>query len=93
MTTKERIKELVSDAPDNFGLAVVLRAVESVGEKSTEHGKEAVAVDQSGKFARVTVFNNGGLNITTLGWWNLTFDNYDDQSEETKAFIGKLLGV
>lgn len=25
--------------------------------------------------------------------WNLTNDNYDDQTEETKKFIGSLLGV
>lgn len=28
-----------------------------------------------------------------VGRWNLAKDNYDDQTKETQAFIGRLLGV
>lgn len=36
---------------------------------------------------------SAAMALDILARWNLTKDNYDDQTEETKKFIGSLLGV
>lgn len=59
-------------------LAVVLRTLEFVD------------VDKKYPMERYPLTKIVGMIV---GLWNLTKDNYDDQSEETKAFIGQLLGV
>lgn len=79
MNTRDKIVELVPDCNGVIGLCVVLRAINK---------------------------HVGDLYADTLGFifwfepaygpdkrWNLEQDNYDAQSQETKDFIGTLLGV
>jgi hypothetical protein len=65
-------------------LAVVLRAIEKL------HPADWFAVDTLG-----SIWKGGEKSgeEEIVGRWNLTEDNYDDQAEETRAFIGSLLGV
>lgn len=58
-------------------LAVVLRAMSKVG------------VMTRGANALINIIDVNAPDIR----WNLEHDNYDQQSEETKRFIGELLGV
>ena len=78
--------EITYYEPDSFTilgkpitLAVVLMAI---GDKQGR-----LNVDTAG---RILVFNSFG-NWGIYGYWNLSKDNFNDQSEETKAFIGGLL--
>lgn len=60
-------------------LAIVLRALIP----------QDIAVDNEG-----LLYNySAGFMSDPKAKWNLTKDNYDDQSEECRAFIGSLLGV
>lgn len=66
-------------------LADVLRAIEEVG------GTELYAVLADGEIWNV----NGIQGVKSYGvgiTWNLALD-YDNQTQEVRAFIGKLLGV
>lgn len=84
-TTKQKILELVPDAKEDFGLAVVLRAIEKHNRQtSTVHSHIAVSV--YGEF-----YDSGEKKV--LGHWNLEHDDYDKQSDPTKQFISSLLGV
>ncbi len=104
---KKRIQELVPDiknAPcghkimgDENGcpvaehlypitLAVVLRAI----EEATSHTEDLTFITSTGIFGSLV----GGEAVwEKVIEWNLEHDNYDQQSEETKKFIGNLLGV
>ena len=64
-------------------LAVVLRAIKNL---KLDY---AVMVDQEGGF--VTALAAAATSISVLKGWNLEHDNYDQQSEECKQFIGSLL--
>lgn len=67
-------------------LAVVLRAISlSLIRKMPKENKEIV-VTSVGEFLWYNTDN-------VLAEWNLEHDNYDQQSEECKLFIGNLLGV
>jgi hypothetical protein len=56
--------------------------------------EELVAnVDTEGVFAYWKSPTQGGGSYRKGATWNLTKDNYDDQTEETKKFIGSLLGI
>jgi hypothetical protein len=44
-------------------------------------------------FVTNTQHDNHALEQLVDGIWNLEHDNYDQQSEECKQFIGSLLGV
>lgn len=77
MEIKKRIKELVLDAGEDFGLAVVLRAI--------ENSYMARGISKA--------FLTSEQLWTVYGLWNLEHDNYDQQIEECKQFIGSLLGV
>jgi len=67
-------------------LTIVLRAIEKVA-KGTSY-----FVDTQGDFHEWFA-PKGRLDLRTVTYWNLAKDNYDDQSDETKRFIGMLLGV
>jgi hypothetical protein len=72
-----------------IALAVVLRAIEKLNVGAT------LFIDTSGQWYG----KNSQLKLAESGYlhrelnWNLAKDNYDDQPEETKRFIGSLLGV
>lgn len=76
MDIKQKIRELVPDAGETFGLAVVLRAI-------IEQDLEKLFPDEKYPFTKASAL--------TVAHWNLEHDNYDDQSQETKDFIGSLL--
>jgi hypothetical protein len=94
--TKQRIKELVPEI--NLGgfhdvdlkeprygtitLAVVLRAL---------GGRHPYSLKWTAYHAFFVKWEGAVSEFEAE--WNLTKNNYDDQSEETKLFIGKLLGV
>lgn len=88
---KKIIKELVPDAGEDFGLAVVLRAIEK------KNGDD-VGIDAEGYFVERKNTSEGiglsslwnGKGSKRINRWNLAKD-YDDQPQETKDFIGKLL--
>ena len=83
MTTdkvKARIQELVPDAGEDFGLAVVLRAI-----RKSPNG---IALCRGMDGDLLAVIPSVGNEFV----WDLKVD-YDQQSEETRAFIGSLLGV
>lgn len=63
-------------------LAVVLRAIRNAGHGI--YGKGSSGGDDKGNW----FFINDSKHA-----WNLEHDNYDQQSEECKQFIGSLLGV
>ena len=63
-------------------LAVVLRAIQ-------EAQIGLILVSQNGRFHKRV----GVQQHIELGDWNLSKDNFNDQSEETKTFIGGLLGI
>lgn len=65
-------------------LAVVLRAIKNV---KLDY---AVMVDQEGGFVTALPGQPPRL-FSVLKGWNLEHDNYDQQSEECKRFIGSLL--
>lgn len=81
MTTKERIKELVPDASDDFGLADVLRAIEMANVE--------VTLQIYGQKLGIGHYDKN--NYHTHSSWNFE-ENYDGQSQPTKDFIGSLLG-
>jgi len=66
-------------------LAVVLRAIQS-GPK----WNECWFITTGGDFCRLDDVGAGEKNIPELGdrFWDLKQDNYDQQGEETKAFMG-----
>lgn len=67
-------------------LADVLRAI-------SENGV-AIRVDENGTFWHVIQPNKCFRDDTGASiWWNLALDSLDDQSEETIAFIHKILCV
>jgi hypothetical protein len=67
-------------------LAVVLRAI----LKTNPANRTKVTLESSGQF--VETLYNGSFSEKQLGpTWNLSADNYDQQSEECKRFIGSLL--
>lgn len=89
-TIKQRILELVPDAKEDFGLAVVLRAIGQMVQ-----GKRHIVVNMIGGFAEYKSAN-GEMGLWMLAgghMWNLEHDNYDDQDRPTQLFIGSLLGV
>ena len=65
-------------------LAVVLRAV---GKQLDEDAWE-IALNSNGEFIKDW---GESRHETTGDFWNLSKDNFNDQSEETKSFIGGLL--
>lgn len=65
-------------------LAVVLRAI----GKSTKY--TSYFVDSDGSFHEWFA-PKGRLDLRTVAQWNLEHDNYDQQSEEFKRFLGTLL--
>jgi hypothetical protein len=69
-------------------LAVVLRAIHKINAAN----KTLVNVECDGQFLKH--WFNFSTKKSKLGpTWNLAKDNYDDQSEATKEFIGEMLGV
>src|SRR5882724_10985711 len=102
---KEKIAELVPDVIDNahaqligwdnkvtyftsykpFTLAVVLRAIKA--EKPYSY-----FIDIEGSFWKWDKLYKTPEQVEGAVKWNLEHDNYDQQSEETRAFIGLLLG-
>ena len=104
MTHEETIKRIQELVPESIGedlyrcnrdfeiidnpitLAMVLRAIDT---KYTEWEKPGtpVAINSKGEF-QVWSENPVYKNV----FWNLSKDNFNDQSEETKTFIGGLLG-
>lgn len=68
-------------------LAVVLRAIDKGRVDSKEHG---YSIRHTGRFYRD---NLNSVSDVYVANWNLSQDSYDLQSEETKQFIGTLLGV
>ena len=69
-------------------LAVVLRSIEAhEGDRDNTH-----FVTMDGEFYRCSAGNNYPPQVTAV-WWNLLHDSYDLQSEETKRFVGTLLGI
>lgn len=88
MTTKEKIAELLPDVQEPYQLHDILRAI---GVK--EYGSSILSVNNIGGFR---AYHMGDI---LPGWedldkpiWNLTTD-YDNQTQEVKDFIGKLIGV
>lgn len=90
--TKARIQELVPDLKIetqwhgdrwlSITLAVVLRAIleaATPGILLGLHGDKTVSIQNE---------NDGEYCC-----WNLAKDDYDDQTQEMKDFIGKLLGI
>lgn len=67
-------------------LAVVLRAI----EKGNPSALTNVHVELNGN---ICVRKSGQENFHMEAYWNLEQDNYDQQSDETKQFIGQLLNV
>jgi len=63
-------------------LSVVLRAI-----GTTEYANK-VGCDATGEMQRVEMYEN---KTKIKVQWNLSKDNFNDQSEETKAFIGRLI--
>lgn len=96
--TKEKIQYLCPDvmfaanpAKWIITLAVVLRAIEKVMKPDWQINLGTTVRDRNNKLVwtiQVT-HDSGGRGAE----WNLEHDNYDQQSEETRAFIGSLLGV
>lgn len=104
---KQKIQELVPEVAEpkvvngyhslhryvienSITLAVVLRAIRQVAG-------EGIVVDMDGLFG--TIIANG-TDKTVVNWddknavsWNLIEDDFDEQSPETQAFIGKLIGI
>lgn len=74
------------DGPD-ITLSVVLRAMQSLSR--TDSNRHWV-VNRHGEFLKD---REDRLGADVGETWNLTKDNYDDQTEETKRFIGSLLGI
>lgn len=75
--------------PAPITLAVVLRAI----HKAKENGKyEGIRADGNftTDFGERAAFTADGQTPIK---WNLEHDNYNQQSEECKQFIGSLLGV
>lgn len=72
-------------------LAVVLRVIEKQNaEKITKVlGVLYFGINSAGQF----IFHESATVKYTGIVWNLELDSYDQQSDETKAFIGELLGV
>lgn len=66
----------------DIGIAVVLRAIRNAGHGI--YGKGSSGGDDKGNW----FFINDSKHA-----WNLEHDNYDQQSEECKQFIGSFLGV
>jgi hypothetical protein len=68
-------------------LAVVLRAILKANPRS-------YMVDIVGNFWEWTSMDTAPKELGGIGaTWNLEHDNYDQQTEECKRFIGSLLGV
>lgn len=65
-----------------IGIADVLRAIEK-----TKFAND-IAVGSDGEFRQR---NEDGYFEGLVIYWNLARDNYDDQDEATKAFIGSLI--
>ena len=80
---KQKIQELIPDAKDDFGIAVVLRAF----QKGKKNPQSSLSVDSYGEL-KFYDFRKRKENK-----WDLFADNYDLQSEECKRFIGEILGV
>lgn len=98
---KAKIQELCPDVEGDYctnsgcehehkvvTLAVVLRAID----------KKDVAVEtyiqyDLGALAIGRDFHEDENSYAHWCYWNLEHDNYDAQSQETKDFIGRLLGV
>jgi hypothetical protein len=92
---KAKIQELLPDMVPNakyigmptITLAVVLRAINKQGFNNREHHERILYALCNG----MNAVNNTETK-SNIGW-NLEHDNYDQQSEECKQFIGSLLGV
>jgi len=74
-TTIKRIQELVECISKPITIAVVLRALREIQQKQKLWFGYELVQTQS----------------SVLEKWNLSKDNFNDQSEETKSFIGELL--
>lgn len=85
---KAKIQELVPDLNGDSvaTLAVVLRAI----EKGNPSALTNVHVELNGN---ICVRKSGQETFHIEAYWNLEQDNYDQQSDETKQFIGQLLNV
>jgi hypothetical protein len=77
------------EAVSPITLAVVLRAI---AECQAENG-EPIVVDAGGCFYDLRKQEDIGYLKKPLAQWNLAKDNYDDQTQATKEFIGKIIGV
>lgn len=66
-------------------LAVVLRAI----LKTNPANRTRVIVESSGQFRTWTPDEGNLLGV----YWNLEEDEWESQSAETQAFIGRLLGL
>ena len=80
---KGRLQKIEGWQPRPIPLAVVLRAIQN-----------------SGHWALCGVANNqlvleelGTIGEGRFHYWNLAKDNYDEQSQETKDFIGSLIQI
>jgi hypothetical protein len=81
-------------------LAVVLRAISKRKRQKPQFGEsEMYSITENGLFFHLRHIDTKGERTEwpyigkLRAEWNLTKDNYDDQTEETKKFIGNLLGV
>lgn len=86
---KPRKRGQIGLLPENFDkditLAVVLRAVQSLGNDNLNRHW---VINRYGEFLK----DRDDIPAADVGpRWNLEHDNYDQQSEETRAFIGQLL--
>jgi hypothetical protein len=81
-TTSVGLKEILGSP---ITLAVVLRAIHA----SLKGSSKWLDVGMSGQFTG-NFFN---WEEDEVSFWNLEHDTYDQQSDECKFFIGKLLGV
>jgi hypothetical protein len=68
-------------------LSVVLRAIEVVASRSVSN------IQDGDEAAHEYYHNRERWLWSAVDMWNLSLDNYDDQSQPTKDFIGNLLGV
>ena len=73
-------------------LAVVMLAIAT--EFNPKNTSTFLSIDSNGEFCWTTTtdLRGGTMKITEpIVSWNLSKDNFNDQSEETKTFIGGLL--
>ena len=81
---------LINFRNETITLAVVLRAI------NNGPLEKRVAIENDGSFVTygMEIIEGKGTIVTEMGpTWNLEHDNYDQQSEECKQFIGSILGV